>query len=207
LKPNHAEACNNLGAVLARAGRLAEAESLFRRALDANPYLGAAHGNLANVLSDQGRHADAIPEYEAALRLSPSELIEFNLGVNLSQMGRLQEALSCYRNALRRNPDFAPALQKLAWTQSTAMDADAQAYREALDAAERLYRLEGGKPHVLATLAAAYAANARFQEAIDFAQKAQHGAREFGQTRLENQIAMQLESYRAGQRYRIIHRQ
>jgi tetratricopeptide (TPR) repeat protein len=75
--PHHAEARINLGRLLHIAGRLAEAEAIYRSHQQAEPVLIF---NLAVLLEDLHREADAIVAYREALALDP-ELADahFNL--------------------------------------------------------------------------------------------------------------------------------
>jgi tetratricopeptide (TPR) repeat protein len=66
--PNHLEARINLGRLLHIAGRLAEAEQVYRSATQAEPFLVF---NLAVLLEDLGREPDAIQSYREALALDP----------------------------------------------------------------------------------------------------------------------------------------
>ena len=61
------------GLALAKGGLLAEAAAPLRRAIALQPDLIEAHANLGNVLLLSGRAAEAIPAYEAALRLRPGD--------------------------------------------------------------------------------------------------------------------------------------
>jgi hypothetical protein len=73
LKPNYAEAHNDLGILLAKIpGRSADAISHFEAALQIDPKLVQAHRNLGMLLpSVPGRTAEAITHLEAAQRLQP----------------------------------------------------------------------------------------------------------------------------------------
>jgi tetratricopeptide (TPR) repeat protein len=66
--PEHAEARINLGRLLHIAGRLAEAERVYRTAKKPEPVLVF---NLAVLLEDLDREADAIAAYREALALDP----------------------------------------------------------------------------------------------------------------------------------------
>jgi Flp pilus assembly protein TadD len=55
LRPQHVEACNNLGLLPKEMNRLAEAETACRRAIALRPDLAKAHINLGNVLSGGGK--------------------------------------------------------------------------------------------------------------------------------------------------------
>src|SRR3990172_4395110 len=59
LKPDWADAHNNLGVTLWDQGRQAEAEASYRRALEIEPDYVEAHYNLANAMRDQGRLSEA----------------------------------------------------------------------------------------------------------------------------------------------------
>jgi tetratricopeptide (TPR) repeat protein len=66
--PNHLEARINLGRLLHLAGRLAEAERVYRVGAKADPFIAF---NLAVVLEDLEREPDAILAYREALALDP----------------------------------------------------------------------------------------------------------------------------------------
>jgi Flp pilus assembly protein TadD len=91
-----------------QAGRLAQAEELYRQALQLDPrQLDALH--LLGVVSHQlGRSDRAIELLSEALRLKP-DFAEAHgtLGIVLKRQGRLEEALASYRQALRLRPDLA----------------------------------------------------------------------------------------------------
>ncbi len=71
-KPDYVDAHNNLGVVLAGAGRLPEAISHFETALRIDPNSFDAHVNLGIALSGiPGRKPEAIRHFQAALRMKP----------------------------------------------------------------------------------------------------------------------------------------
>ncbi len=91
---------NNLGVVLANAGRADDAIAHYRRALEINPNYPKAHCNLANALAAVGRMDEAIAHYQTALRLDADYLTaEVNLGNALVQSGRMDDAITHYRRA------------------------------------------------------------------------------------------------------------
>ncbi|MGA3017377.1 MAG: tetratricopeptide repeat protein [Bryobacteraceae bacterium] len=72
LKPDYVDAHNNLGVVLAGAGRVQEAISHFEAALRIDPNSADAHVNLGIALSEiPGRMQEATRHFEAALRIKP----------------------------------------------------------------------------------------------------------------------------------------
>ena len=71
LKPDYAEAHNNLGNVLRDWVKLTEAVACYKRALALQPRYAHAHNNLGIVLQDQGKLNEAMGLYERALALKP----------------------------------------------------------------------------------------------------------------------------------------
>jgi tetratricopeptide (TPR) repeat protein len=71
--PNNAEALTLLGIIRGRQERFAEAESLFRRALQIDPKSLVATRNLANALLAQDKTEDAIEQYKSAEKLLPQD--------------------------------------------------------------------------------------------------------------------------------------
>ena len=66
-----ADVHNNLGLVLAKAGRTEEAAEQFRAALRADPGFAPAHLNLGTALASQGKRGPALAEFRRALELEP----------------------------------------------------------------------------------------------------------------------------------------
>jgi protein O-mannosyl-transferase len=105
---------NNLGNVLARGGRPAEALPYFVAALALRPDYPEAHNNYGNALFATGRTAEAVAQHEAALRLEPDYAeAHFNLAAELCQQGRFAEAIPHFEAGLRRLPDFPEAHNNL----------------------------------------------------------------------------------------------
>ena len=119
--PDSADARENLGVTLARQGRPDEAITQFQAALRINPGLIDARNNLSGVLDNQalafagqGKLEKAAARFGEALRMNPESLeAHFNLGVCLSSQGKADEALKEYKEALRIDPRFEPALKML----------------------------------------------------------------------------------------------
>ncbi len=88
--------------------------ALYRTTLARNPECWMARNNLGIALADAGQPAEAIPHYEAALRLQPDfPEAENNLGYALATLGKFAEAVPHYRRALQRQPTFAEAHNNL----------------------------------------------------------------------------------------------
>jgi tetratricopeptide (TPR) repeat protein len=100
----------NLGADLVKEGRLDEAISHYREALQINPGYGKLDYNLGIALLKEGKVDEAIIHLQRAVQINPDDAdAHNNLGIALRQKGRLDEAINQYQEALRINPRFAKA--------------------------------------------------------------------------------------------------
>lgn len=89
------------------AGRLSEAETIYRQVLEKDPkHAGAWH--LLGVLACQvGQHAAALELTDAALRLQPGLAVAWgNRGAALIGLGRYREALQSFSKAIGIMPNF-----------------------------------------------------------------------------------------------------
>ena len=90
------------------AGKLAEAEQLYRAVLALDPTNFAALNRMAIFCSNRGEHAEALRLIQAAMRSNPtSGTTASDMGVILERMGRLDEAKDSYDRALVLRPDQA----------------------------------------------------------------------------------------------------
>ncbi|HEX4808819.1 MAG TPA: tetratricopeptide repeat protein [Bryobacteraceae bacterium] len=81
-------------------------ETLFRHALDVTSSNYLAHHNLGVALADEGRFAEAIKQYQAALQIEPNAAnVQTDYGNALAKSGRMPEAIAHYQQALRALPD------------------------------------------------------------------------------------------------------
>jgi len=93
-----------------QSGMYSDPETLYRETIDRNPLCWMAHNNLGNVLARlPARSADAMQEYEAAVRIKPDYAeANYNLA-NLLFKDDLPNAIADYQTALRAKPDFSEA--------------------------------------------------------------------------------------------------
>lgn len=90
------------------------------------PASWVAHHGLADALAARGDCREAIPAYQAALRLQPRRAgIHANLGGCLAQVGRLEEAYRALETAVRLDPALADAHGNLGAVAMLARDAGA----------------------------------------------------------------------------------
>ena len=91
-------------------GRLAEAETRLRQALQAQPNNPRALRALADVLARMGRQGQALACFDALLKARPGDVDALHeRGLVLVTMGRGQEALDCFERAIAGRPDFIAA--------------------------------------------------------------------------------------------------
>jgi Flp pilus assembly protein TadD len=106
-----------LGAQHHQAGRLAEAEAIYRQVLavqpdhaDARQLLGALASQVGQMHARVGRTSEAIVAFQHAVTLSPhAPELRNNLGSALAQAKRFPEAIAAYREAIQIKPDYFDA--------------------------------------------------------------------------------------------------
>jgi Flp pilus assembly protein TadD len=99
------------GLTLHQAGRLAEAEEIYRRVVRTQPDRFEARHLLGVVLLQRGEPARAVEELDAALSLNPDDASALNnRGSALHDLNRFEEAVANYDRALALQPGFAEAL-------------------------------------------------------------------------------------------------
>jgi predicted TPR repeat methyltransferase len=97
-----------------QAGRLAEAERLYRALIAGSNPIAEAHNNLGFLLQERGDRAGALAEYRRAVAIKPTDPGALtNLGNALRDFGDAEEAEACYRRALSIKPDHPQANNNL----------------------------------------------------------------------------------------------
>jgi tetratricopeptide (TPR) repeat protein len=153
---------NNLGAVLTRSGRAAEALEQFDAALPLAPPFAEIQFNRGDALVMLGRLPEAAGAYEAAIRLQPAyAAAHANLGHTLLAMGRPGEAILHYEQALRFRLDDADSEVNLGYAL-----AHMDRLPEAIFHYERALALRPGFPEAHNNLGIALARLGRLPEAI-----------------------------------------
>ncbi|MBI3222259.1 MAG: tetratricopeptide repeat protein, partial [Nitrosomonadales bacterium] len=93
-----------------QAGRLPQAEAIYRQILQAAPNHPDALHLLGLIAHQVGKHEIAVELISKALVFVPNYAeAHNNLGVALNDQGKPDEAVACYRRALRLKPDYVEA--------------------------------------------------------------------------------------------------
>jgi len=114
-------------------------------------------------------------------------------------MGKHAEAIADFSRAVKLQPENATLLNNLAWVLATSPEDGLRDGKRAVELASKACELTDYKtPHILSTLAASFAEDGEFENAIKWSQQAvdlddpEHG----------EQLAKELDSYREGQPWR-----
>lgn len=125
LAPHEALGHFCLGRIARETGRHADAVPHLQEALTLNPRLVAARGTLGEVLTHAGQLEDGERWLRDALERAPSPDRHAQLGYNLQQQHRYDDAVSAYRRAFQLDSTNAGYLNNSARCLLAAGDADA----------------------------------------------------------------------------------
>jgi cytochrome c-type biogenesis protein CcmH/NrfG len=197
---NNDVALNNLGIIFLEKGQLDDAISRLQAAIDLRPENGPAHDNLAKALLKKGQVAEAMVHYRKFLEIEPENVEARNtLGTALIQQGLVKEAIDQWQDALALQPDNGNAASNLAWVFATCPEDSIRDGARAVELGERALRISGGKiPMIHRVLAAAYAENGRFADAIETAQRGAELATTQGNPGLAAELERNVVLYRSG---------
>jgi len=141
--------------------------------VDRRPDNEPPHEKLAKALLQKGQVADALVHYRQLLELQPDNMeVHSIVGTVLVQQGEIREGVEEWQKVLEIQPDNGNALNNLGWVLATAPEDSLRDGSRAVQLAQQAVRISGGRiPIVFRTLAAAYAENQQFPQAIETAQQ------------------------------------
>jgi predicted TPR repeat methyltransferase len=166
--PALARAEHSLGTAFSRLGRLDEAETAYRRALQTDPGFAAAHRELGELLERRGRLHEARQSLEAALQIEPRSPRALSvMGKILLLLGDHPAAVACYRAAAAADPNGAAPQINLGLALQVSGDVEGS-----LEALRRATAKAPGDANAHAHLAAALIHFGRASEAVGSAREA-----------------------------------
>jgi Flp pilus assembly protein TadD len=152
--------------------------SLCRHAVQCDNGNYMAHGTLGIVLAEEGRHREAIREFQQALAAAPDyPLAHAALGSSLLGLGKLREAEGEYRTALKLKPKDAPTLSRLGIVLSMQ-----QKFDEAIPAFRESIRLNPRVPGTYINLGKVYTDRKDYADAVKVYQAALDANPDFAST-------------------------
>jgi tetratricopeptide (TPR) repeat protein len=189
----------SLADVEVQRGRIDLALAIYEEVLSREPNDTAAAGRYGLALGLVGRFAEAKVHLERSLadHRGTAELHRAMAEIEAA-LGNVRAAQAHGREALLMQPGYTEAANNLAWLLATAADPALRDPREAIRLVEA--DAHGSEaPWLLDTLAAAYAADGRFEEAIRTADRAARLATEQDQAASAEEIRERLSLYRQHQ--------
>jgi len=186
--------------------------SVWEHALGVTSNNQTAHRDLAAALYARGqiteskmhsRAADIIHD-QTILKDYPLDVsVRDRLGILLIQGGDASGAIQQWATSLQADPNDGNALNNLAWVLATHPAGTVRDGKRAVELATKAAALPGGQsPMVLRTLAAAYAEEGDFANAIDTAKRASDLANAQGNGSLVQTLRHELELYQKNTPYR-----
>ena len=204
MRPTDPDAQVSLGNLLLQKGRIDDAIAHYQKAITVRPDHFLARYGLGHALLEKGELDSAIQVCRSALLLRPLDPdCHTTLAIALEEKGNPAQAFQHYQKALEVAPGSIPTLTHFAWLLATSQDAALRNGRKAVELAAQANQLVGGtNTIVLRTLAAAYAENGEFANAIRTARSAMQLARMHGEDSLTRDLDQQIALYQLGVPYR-----
>jgi len=188
-----------LATLLEEKGDREGSEQAYQMTLEAQPDHRKAHRNLGHLYLVQGDPKRAVRHLRRGLANdSRSGKDHFVLAQALDLSGDTVEAIKQYRAALKAEPNLVSAANNLAWILATHEDEGIRNGTEAVRLAELSCELTRYRdPIPLDTLAAAYVAVGRFDDAVEMLQKAVVILQQSGRSEQVRQTREKIELYRS----------
>ena len=203
LDPRLVAAQCSLGRGLATQGRLDEARTALERVLALDAKYAPAHFELGRVFERLGDGGRALELWRQALA-DDANYADAHAAMARAFTGRRQfaDALEHWRAHLALRPNDAAALRDAAWILATSPEAGVRNGGEAQALAVRAISLAGRDALTLDCLAAAYAEQGRFEDALATARRAAASAGAEKRAELASEIERRAALYAARTVYR-----
>ncbi len=169
----------------------------YQQAVRINPQAWLVRMKFGDLWSLVGEPAKAAKQFQAVAEGQHEfALAHLKTAQALKTAGQTEEALRFYRSANEIKPDWTPAVVGLAWILATHPDEQLRDPQKAIQLTEAMANAEKPHPVLLDTIAAAYAALEKFDQAMEFGNKALQVASSAGMNELAKRIEKRLRLYR-----------
>lgn len=201
IDPNETSAYIDYGRALLELKKTNEAAVQLLKAYQLQPDSAMNCSNIAKAYYDGGMLKKAIEFCHKALEVNPDFLLaRTSLADTLLKINQIEPAVEHYHKVLQLQPNNLEAISALAWIHATSKNQKLFKPKEALRLALQGSQINDYQSaELLDTLAAAYACNSQFKEAIETAQKAMEIAQQQGLDALAGRINNRIGLYRSGQ--------
>ena len=187
--------------------RYPDAIADLERLVQANPENRGLLLRLATFYQLDKRPKNALRIADRLVKSDPTDWQAYRLRGDIQlAMGNHAQAIEEYEKAVENiskdEEDYSGVLNNLSWVLSTSPDDSVRNGTRALELAlQACERTKYKEPHILSTLAAAYAETKDFDKAKEWSVKAVELGREKGHEQLE-QLELELKSYQEGKPWR-----
>lgn len=182
--------------ISANRGRMSDAIADVRQVLDQNPENVALQLQLASYYVQDKRPTKAIEIFTKILAKDEDNVQARQArGDTLLSVGKHAEAVEDFELVLKAAPESDSLLNNFAWVLATSPDDKVRNGKRAIELATKACEVtEYKKPHILSTLASAYAESGDFETAMKWSSKAvELGAKD---KEVDEQLKKELESYK-----------
>jgi len=204
LKPDHVYSYEGLGAAREAQGQFDKAVLGYAKALEVRPDYVEVYYKMALCFYELGEFRAPDKYATAVLKNDPSYVdAAISLAEKLLERRQIRLAYEHYLRILELQEDSVTVLNALAWIEAACDIEELHNPEQAIERALRVCEMTHyGIPEVVDTLAVAYAAAGRFQEARETAKKAIRVAQSAGNTALAQRIKSRLNLYNAEKPFR-----
>ena len=136
IKPDYAEAHNNLAGTFQELGQLDQAVERYRKSLVIKPNYAEAHNNLGNALRELNQLESAIKSYQMAIDIKPDYVeAHYSLGIIYQELNQLESAIKSYQKAIDIKPDYVEAHYSLGiiYQELNQLESAIKSYQMAID--------------------------------------------------------------------------
>ena len=180
-----------------------EAVRLLEKLRSQEPDDEAIVAQLAYTMAQNDDFAGGMKRIDDLLEKKPGNLALLRGKADMFLMyGKWSEAIAAYEMILQDHPNDSGTLNNFAWLLATSPDDSVRVGEKSLKlATQAAEKTNYRESYILSTLAAAYAENGQFDEALAWSEKAVAMAEKDGEERLDD-LKNELESYKKKEAWR-----